>query len=429
MTITGRVPALVLVGLVPVVLRPGAATVWAWVLLVLLATTVDWLLAPKPARLDITRLPLGTARHGEPTSTTLVVTHAGRRRATGVLRDAWQPSAGDVDNRHSLQLTPGDRTLLTTALLPERRGTLRTVGVTVRLLGPLGLAGRQETRTVDGELRCLPRFESRKHLPGRLARLRELDGRSAVRVRGQGTEFDSLRDYVRGDDVRSIDWRASSRARNVVVRTWQPERDRRVVLVVDTSRTSAGRVAGVPRLDAALEATQLLTALAARAGDRIDLLAGDRAVRARVRTSGAGALADVSDALSQLRPEIVEADWRMLTSALTQLGRQRALVVLLTPMEPATVEHGLLPVLGVLTRHHRVVLASVRDPELSLRAAARGDVDEVYGAVAAEQALARREHTARMLRLLGVDVVDEDADDLPAALADHYLQLKARGLL
>ena len=128
----------------------------------------------------------------------------------------------------------------------------------------------------------LPPFASRKHLPSRLATLRQLDGRSAVRIRGQGTEFDSLRDYVEGDDVRSIDWRATARRQHVVVRTWQPERDRRVVLVLDTSRTSAGRVEDMPRLDSAMDAALLLAALASRAGDRVDLIAGDRWVRARV---------------------------------------------------------------------------------------------------------------------------------------------------
>ena len=218
---------------------------------------------------------------------------------------------------------------------------------------------------MPGAVRSLPPFESRKHLPSRLARLRELDGRSAVRVRGQGTEFDSLREYVRGDDVRSIDWRASARTRNVVVRTWQPERDRRVVLVLDTSRTSAGRVDDVPRLDSAMDAALLLAALAARAGDRVDFVAGDRRVRRRLRSAGARDIAArLQDAMADLEPVIAEADWDALAGAVQGLGRQRALVVLLTPLEPSAVEEGLLPVLPALTRHHRVVLASVRDPEL-----------------------------------------------------------------
>nr|WP_309491640.1 DUF58 domain-containing protein [Microbacterium sp. Se5.02b] len=81
----------------------------------------------------------------------------------------------------------------------------------IRSRGPLGIAGRQATHSVRGAIRVLPAFSSRKHLPSRLARLRELDGNTSIQVRGQGTEFDSLREYVRGDDVRSIDWRATAR--------------------------------------------------------------------------------------------------------------------------------------------------------------------------------------------------------------------------
>jgi uncharacterized protein (DUF58 family) len=98
-------------------------------------------------------------------------------------------------------------------------------------------------------------------------------------------------------------------------------------------------------------------------------------------------------------------------------------------LEPSAVEEGLLPVLPTLTKHHRVVLASVRDPALEELAAARGTLDEVYDAAAAEQVVDRRRRTAGLLRALGVDVIDADADQLPPALADHYLALKARGLL
>ena len=430
MAISGRVPLLLLLGVVAVVLRPEQGTVWLWVLAVALLVGVDLLLAPSPAQVALTRPPVGTVRLGHPAETRLLVVNESRRRARGLLRDAWQPSAGASANRHRLALDPGGRVVLRTPLLPTRRGDLRAVGVTVRLRGPLGLAARQRTREVPGVVRSLPPFESRKHLPSRLARLRDLDGRAAVRVRGQGTEFDSLREYVRGDDVRSIDWRASARNRNVVVRTWQPERDRRVVLVLDTSRTSAGRVGDVPRLDSAMDAALLLAALAARAGDRIDFVAGDRRVRSRLRSAGArDVAANLQEAMADLEPVIAEADWDQLAGAVTGLGRQRALVVLLTPLEPAAVEEGLLPVLPALTRHHRVVLASVRDPALEELAAGHATLDEVYDAAAAEQAIGRRRWTAGLLRTLGVDVIDADADALPPALADHYLALKARGLL
>ncbi|WP_193609654.1 DUF58 domain-containing protein [Nocardioides lijunqiniae] len=430
MAISGRTPLLLLLGMVAVVLRPSVSTVFLWLLLVLLLVTADWLLAPRTSTLAWARRPTGAVRMGHPTETVLVATNGSTRRVRALVRDAWQPSAGAVGNRHRLALGPGDRALLSTPLRPRRRGDLRATGVTVRITGPLGLAARQRTVGVEGTVRSLPPFESRKHLPSRLARLRDLDGRSAVRVRGQGTEFDSLREYVRGDDVRSIDWRASARNRNVVVRTWQPERDRRVVLVLDTSRTSAGRVEDVPRLDSAMDASLLLAALAARAGDRIDFVAGDRRVRSRLRSAGSlDVAARLQETMADLEPVIAEADWNALVGAVQGMGRQRALVVLLTPLEPSAIEEGLLAVLPALTRHHRVVLASVRDPALDRLAAARASIDDVYDAAAAEQVLGRRRRTADLLRTLGVDVIDADADRLPPALADHYLHLKAQGLL
>jgi uncharacterized protein (DUF58 family) len=431
MTVTGRVPLLLLAGVLALVVRPVGSTAAWWVLAVALLVGLDVLLAPRPGQLEVTRRPgAAPVRQGQTTSTALVVANPGRRRVRGLLRDAWQPSAGATGNRHRLDLSPGDQVLLRTSLTPSRRGDRRAAGVTVRCTGPLGLAARQRSLDVPGTVRVLPPFHSRKHLPSRLARLRELDGRAAVRVRGQGTEFDSLRDYVLGDDVRSIDWRATARSRNVVVRTWQPERQRRVLLVLDTSRTSAGRVDDVPRLDSAMDAALLLAALASRAGDSVDFLAGDRQVRARVRAGTRGdALPHVVEAMADLEPALVEADWSRLTSAVAALGRQPALVVLLSALEPAAVEHGLLPALPTLAHRHRVVLASVRDPELDRMAARRGRPQDVYDAAAAEQVLADRARTAEILGSVGVDVVDADADRLPVALTDHYLMLKGRGLL
>lgn len=433
MIATGRVPLLLLLGLLPVLLRPAGSTVLLWALLVALVVMIDRLLAPTPASMVVERAPVGAVRLGDPATSRLRVTNPRRRTASLLVRDAWQPSAGASANRHRLRLAPGAAEIVGTPLLPRRRGDLQAVGVTVRSHGPLGLAARQATLDVPGSVRALPPFTSRKHLPSRLQRLRELDGRTAVRVRGQGTEFDSLREYVRGDDVRSIDWRASARSRAVVVRTWQPERDRRVVLVLDTSRVAAGRVGsgeGVPRLDSAMDAALLLAALATRAGDRVDMIAGDRVVRARVRVRGdRDVAARLQDAFAPLSAALVEADWTTLAGAVASLGRHRALVVLLTPLEPSAVEETLLPVLPTLAKHHRVVVASVRDPALNALAAARDGLSEVYGAAAAEQAVRRRRQTSSVLSALGVGVVDADAESLPPALADHYLMLKARGLL
>ncbi|WP_270886376.1 DUF58 domain-containing protein [Pedococcus sp. 5OH_020] len=430
MIVTGRLLALVLCGTVPVVLRPHYSTVWAWAALCVVVAVADTLAAGSPRTVQLSRGPSLQVRLGEAAETTLLVANPGPRRFRGMVRDAWQPSAGATGNRHRVDVPAGERRAVVSRLLPTRRGDRTADRVTLRGLGPLGVAGRQRSVVVPGRVRALPPFPSRKHLPSRLARLRQLDGRSAVRVRGQGTEFDSLRDYVDGDDVRSIDWRATARRRTTVVRTWQPEKDRHIILVLDTSRTSAGRVGDTPRLDAAMDAALLLAALASRAGDRVDLVAGDRRVHRKVVGAGRTTLlGDLVQAMAPLEPALLEADWTLLVSEVTRLSRQRGLVVLLTPLEPSAVEESLLPPLAVLAQRHRVVLASVGDPALRDMLERDHDVRDVYDAAAAARTVALRERTAAALGRLRVDVLDADPEDLPVALADHYLLLKSRGLL
>ncbi len=430
MAITGRAVVLAAVGLAAVLLVPVPGTILAWTALCVVLCAVDAALAASPRAVAVRREVTGPVRLRDASRSRLTLTHTGRRRLRALVRDAWQPSAGAVRNRHRLDLPPGEARRVDTPLLPTRRGDLRADRVTIRTVGPLGLAARQASLDVPGELRVLPEFASRRHLPSRLARLREMDGRAAVQVRGAGTEFDSLREYVIGDDVRSIDWRASARRADVVVRTWRPERDRRVLVVVDTSRTSATRTGEEPRLEASVEAALLLAALASRAGDRVELIAYDRTVRARVAgASGPRLMPAVADALSGVEPSLVEADWLGLVGQVRERLSQRSLVVLLSALEPAAVEHGLLGVVDQLTSRHQVVLASVRDPETERLRTGREDVAALYDAAAAERAELERTAVAVRLRGRGVEVVDALPDDLAPRLADTYLALKAAGRL
>jgi uncharacterized protein (DUF58 family) len=313
--VTGRLPLLVAVGALPVVVLAIAGfDAWlvtaGWIVLVLAIAALDVGLAPDPRVLQISRRLPGRSLLGQPANGVLVIGNRGGRRIHGRLRDAWQPTAGAAVNRQVLDVPAGESRTLVTALLPRRRGELRTEFVIVRSDGPLGIAGRQRRIDQPGSIRVLPPFTARRHLPSRLARLRELDGNTSVQVRGQGTEFDSLREYVRGDDVRSIDWRATARAGTTMLRTWRPERDRHVVIVIDTGRTAAARVGDGVRLDAAMEAALLLAALATRAGDHVHLLLFDRVTRARVTgVDGAALLPAMVDAMAPVQPQLIDTDW------------------------------------------------------------------------------------------------------------------------
>ncbi|MGW7429970.1 DUF58 domain-containing protein [Streptomyces sp. NPDC054861] len=436
MALTGRTALLAALGSLPVgILAPSWTGMLAVNAPLSLAILCDYAMAAPVRSLRFTRSGDTSVRLGDEAEVHLTVTNASRRRLRAQLRDAWPPSSWlpgteQAASRTRLSVPPGERRRVTTRLRPTRRGDRHAERVTVRSFGPLGLAARQGNHHVPWAVRVLPPFTSRKHLPSRLARLRELDGRTSVLTRGEGTEFDSLREYVPGDDTRSIDWRATARQTTVAVRTWRPERDRHILIVLDTGRTSAGRVGDVPRLDAAMDATLLLTALASRAGDRVDLLAFDRGLRAQVQGRSAGdVLPGMVNALAPLEPQLVETDARALAATALARAPRRSLLVLLTGLDAAPIEEGLLPVLPQLTQRHTVLVASVADPHTARMAGGRGSVDGVYEAAAATQAQAQRSRTADQLRRHGVTVVDAVPDELAPALADAYLALKAAGRL
>ena len=449
MALTGRAGLLAALGVLVVLFAPRPPLALAGVCLLLVALiAVDLCLAGAVRPLRFQRSGDRLVRLGQRATVELLVENPGSRRVKGVLRDAWTPSAGAEQGAQAVQVPAGERRKVVVTLRPTRRGDRAAVGVTVRSVGPLGLAARQGGHQVPWTVRVLPPFLSRKHLPARLARLRELEGHHPALVRGQGTEFDSLREYVVGDDVRSIDWRATARRHDVVVRTWRPERDRRVLIVLDTGRTSAGRIgtsplseafdgsapaggsaptggsaaaAGVPmpgwpRLDWSMDAALLLAALAARAGDRVDFLAYDRAVRSWVsgasRTELLSALVNV---MAPIEAELVEVDAAGLVAAVLSRAKRRCLVVLLTDLNSSALEEGLIPVLPQLSSRHLVLVAGVSDPLVEAMAAGVGTAEQVYDAASAEQHRADRDRITARLRRHGVEVVDAPPEEIAPA--------------
>lgn len=432
MYLTGRLVFVVVLGIVPVVVLTSAglgawAAAGAWLLLCVILTAVDVISATAPATLEVhRRLPERVLLDERAVSQ--IVLRAGDRRVRGMIRDGWQPTAGAGAARARVDVPASEARLIEMPLRPSRRGELRTAFVAVRSAGPLGLAGRQARLDAPGRIRVLPPFRARRHLPSRLARLRELDGNTSLQVRGQGTEFDSLREYVRGDDVRSIDWRATARAGTTMLRTWRPERDRHVVIVVDTGRTSATRVGDGARLDAGMEAALLLAALAQRAGDHVHLVMFDRIVRARVTgVDGPALLPALVDAMAPVEPQLINTDWDAAFAAVRRLAVRPALVVLLTAHDEPEASRGFLGSLPAITERSRVIVATASDePPV---AEAPTDAAEVYAAAAREHTLADASRVAAAIERAGASAVTADADTLPPLVADRYLALKAAGRL
>lgn len=435
MFVTGRLAVALAVGIVPLVLAglagyPAYPVLGAWVGLCAVLVAIDLVLAASPRTVTVSRRVPKRARLGEPVPVSVAVHNHGPRVLHAVLRDAWQPTAGAPTARQQLRVESGERGRVEIPLLPRRRGELVSDFVMIRSRGPLGIAGRQATHSVRGAIRVLPAFSSRKHLPSRLARLRELDGNTSIQVRGQGTEFDSLREYVRGDDVRSIDWRATARAGTTMLRTWRPERDRHVVIIIDTGRTAAARVGDGTRVDASLEAALLLAALASRAGDHVHLLMYDRVVRGRVTgVDGAALLPAMSDAMAPVHARLVDTDWPGAFAAVRTLTTRPSLIVVLTAQDAAESARGFLGAFPDASRATTVLVGSVTDGGIAAIARRRDSREDVYLAAAAERTLRDAENVAEAVLRAGGEAISADPDDLPPRIADRYLELKAAGRL
>ncbi|HEX3540552.1 MAG TPA: DUF58 domain-containing protein [Acidimicrobiales bacterium] len=431
---TGRLTLLAAVVSFAVLALPVAAPLGLLIVNAALALIAvgDGVLAPRPARVEIRRIfPAVLPLNGEGTVGWTVANPLGRRLHVGVA-DELAPSLRAGTRRVQLALPPHGRVTAETTIRPSRRGRFEPGEVVVRAAGPLRLVARQGRRRLPGVLRVYPPFASRKEAELRIDRARILEiGLRSARGRGGGTEFDQLREYSVDDESRRMDWAATARTGKAIVRTYRAERNQTVIVALDNGRTMAGQVAGVARVEHAMDAVLMLTAVATRLGDRAGLVVFDRRIRAIVPPGQrADQLTRVSEAMYTLEPELAESDYRgAFTETLVRFHR-RALLVLLTELADQALGDTLLPALPLILRSHLVVVASVRDPQLMRWATGPAPEPEAaYRKAAALAALEDRRLLAARLRGLGATVVDAAPGALAPALADAYLKVKATGRL
>jgi uncharacterized protein (DUF58 family) len=257
------------------------------------------------------------------------------------------------------------------------------------------------------------------------ARVLEAIGVKPAPRRGEGLDFESLREYLPGDDPRRVDWRATARRGRLVVRQFQHERNHTVVIAVDASRLMAGEVEGRSKLDHAVDAALALAYAALTAGDRVSLLVFDREVvghlapRAHRRQLG-----DFLELLRPVQPRLVEASYDALARALALRHRQRALVVVLTDFVEASSARVIAP-LSVVARRHRLVLVALRDRLFAaLDLPATGDDLDIYRRLVLDDLLRERDTALSALRRSGVQTIDLPPESITAAVLNRYLAIR-----
>ena len=411
----------------------GAGAVLAAVLAidaaVLALVLLDAALAPGPGAVRATRAIREPLSAFAPNGVAVRVENLARRPLRLEVADAPPAEVDAAGHRRRIALPATGEAALAYEVTPRARGRFAFGDLHVRAAGPLGLAARQWRVPLAREVRVYPDLRALATLG---AGARPEAGRARARGHREAREFAALRAYFPGDDVRSIDWKASARRGSPVVREWQPERNQTVWLVLDCGRHLSARLPdGRVKLDHAVDAALAVARAAALRGDRVGVvLFGAEVQRVVPPAAGRRQLAPIAEALHVAEARVEESDYAAAFDALEARQRRRALVVVFTDLADPDTSALLLARTAHLRRRHLVLVAAVADSEIADAAAARPrDVHEAYLRVAAERIMDEREAAAGRLAAAGVRVESVAARELAAVLVGRYADVKARGEL
>ena len=352
----------------------------------------------------------------------------------GLERSAPAPEDGVADASSPggvvLRTDPGGRATAGYRVRLGRRGDLRFGAIHVRTLGPWGLAWRETVIGAEARIRVQPGLDElrKQRLPGLRPSL-VTPGLRRVRRWGEGSEFESLREYQPGDDPRTVDWKASARRPDLLVRHFQVERNQTVVLAIDAGRLMRERIGDRERLDHALAAALLVAERARSYGDRVGVLVFDDEVR-RLLPARKVAMGDLAETFASVRSRLVEPNYPMAFATLGRAFRKRSLILLFTDVIDAAASRALMGVLVSAASRHLPVAVALRNPQIEEATRSAGASPESARRRAAGEALLEaREVALQSMRRAGVHTVDVLPPQASAAVLEKYAEVKRRGLL
>jgi len=345
----------------------------------------------------------------------------------------------------TLRLTafPGVLAKLRYCVEPAERGDWRTGWLYARYRSGLGLIERWARAPLTQTVRVYPALRRGEEQQIFLARSRQIDLElRRARQRGLGRDFESLREYREGDDLRDLCWTATARRGSPITRQYQSERSQPVWIVLDCGRLMRARVAANAsdagsgarvhtKLDYACSTAVALAQLALYSGDRVGLLAYGQGIQQRILPGrGAAHLRQIIESLAQLRAEAAEADHLRSTAVLNRLQPRRALILWLTDLAETAMRPEVIDGATQLLRRHLLLFVTMAQPEVAAIAQARpGSVEQMFRAAAAQEMAGRRELLLARLREQGALTLDLDPKALTSTVLNQYLSVKERAMV
>lgn len=397
-----------------------------------LLAALDWALCPAPRALRVERQAPETFSVGRVTECTYVWHNAARRTARLAVREVRPELLGGLLAPRMVTIPGRGVTRERLTVTPARRGRERAGWLAVRSLGPLGLLRRQGRIPLPWAATVYPAMPASR-LKASIAEAvrRKERGLRAFRLIGDGRQFESLREWVPGDDTRHIDWKASARRRKVITRQFEEERRQQVMLVIDAGRLLTAEIQGEARIEFVIRAAVWLAFAANHHDDDVGAMVFSDSVHHYVPPQrGRRGLRQVLDALAATEARLVEPDYPAAFRYLAVRNRKRALAVFFTDVIDDLASEALVANVASLRPRHLPLVVTLRNPELDDIASARpASVGDAYRKAAAEEMLRARNEGLAAIRRRGALVLDVQPAQATWSVVDRYLELKRRGAL
>ncbi|KQM22058.1 DUF58 domain-containing protein [Novosphingobium sp. Leaf2] len=418
----------------PIALVIAAASPALWIaapvacLVIFALVFIDALLAGRTRDLQVS-VP-GDMEVGAQNAVTGTVT-LGSRVSRTELALACDPRLA-AGGRLVMALTPGDAGWHGTGTItPSRRGTARVTRAWLRWNGPMGLGARQLSGDLNETVRVWPNIAAVRS-PSLQTFLKDAQyGLLARRIRGEGTQFESLAEYQPGMDRRRIDWKSSARHSHLYAKEFETERNNQIVFAFDCGQAMCEPIAGMPRLDRAVSAALATAFVALKGGDRVALFGF--AARPEVSTPFIAASSQfhrLQRAAAGLEYRSEEPNFTLALATLASRLQRRSLIVVFSDFSDPTSAELMIESIGRLVSRHVVLFVTMADEELEDMVAAKpDDMDVLSMAVAADGLLRQRALVTRRLRQIGVDVIEAPWRQVGTRLLDAYLAIKRSGVI
>lgn len=382
-------------------------------------------------RVDVDRQVAAIFSVGRPNLVTLHLRNRSGRTLRGAIADDPLEACEADGNPGTFEIGPYGTATVRYEVTPSRRGPRRFGAASVRYASPLGLMARQERTPIEGAIDVYPDVHAARALE-LLRRQGRQDARmGSLRVRGGDTEFERLRPYQVGDEIRHVDWRATARRDDLAVRQFQAESNQNVVFAIDVGRGMRGETGGLTAIDHALNAALLAADVALRGGDKAGLLAFDETPRTFVPPMGGRAGGRrLTRAAYALEAGLAATDYHAAMTFLRTQVRVRSLFIVFTNLLDPRSAKELASAVKALMPRHLPLCVLLRDTDVeTLATAPSATAEDLYVRAAAAETLAWRDALIRGLRNAGVLVLDAKPGELTPELVKAYLDVKARRLL